>query len=92
MGRRLFRMLLCLLPRDFRERNGAEMFGPGMEHLAHLLAWAVQSRMTVEQALSMPFYHPVLEEGLRTALRDLAYKLRAAQRCRPEDFATAPGT
>lgn len=25
MGRRLFRMLLCLLPRDFRERNGAEM-------------------------------------------------------------------
>jgi dihydrolipoamide dehydrogenase len=71
---------------------GAEMFGPGMEHLAHLLAWAVQSRMTVETALSMPFYHPVLEEGLRTALRDLAYKLRAAQRCRPEDFATAPGT
>ena len=22
---------------------GAEMFGPGMEHMAHLLAWAVQS-------------------------------------------------
>lgn len=71
---------------------GAEMFGPGMEHLGHLLAWAVQSRMTVETALSMPFYHPVLEEGLRTALRDLAYQLRAAERCRPEDFATAPGT
>lgn len=71
---------------------GAEMFGPGMEHLGHLLAWAVQSRMSVETALSMPFYHPVLEEGLRTALRDLAYKLRAAERCRPEDFATAPGT
>ena len=47
---------------------GAEMFGPGMEHMAHLLAWAVQSRMTVQTALSMPFYHPVLEEGLRTAL------------------------
>lgn len=71
---------------------GAEMFGPGMEHMGHLLAWAVQCRMTVEAALAMPFYHPVLEEGLRTALRELAVKLRAADRCRPEDFATAPGT
>jgi dihydrolipoamide dehydrogenase len=25
--------------------------------------------------LSMPFYHPVVEEGLRTALRDLAAKI-----------------
>jgi len=51
---------------------GAEMCCPGAEHMAHLLAWAVQSRMTVIEALEMPFYHPVLEEGLRTALRDLA--------------------
>jgi dihydrolipoamide dehydrogenase len=71
---------------------GAEMFGPGMEHMAHLLAWAVQSRMTVQTALTMPFYHPVLEEGLRTALRDLAYRLSALGRCRPEDLAEAPGT
>ena len=28
--------------------------------------------MTVTQMLSMPFYHPVIEEGLRTALRALA--------------------
>ncbi len=56
---------------------GAEMFGPGVEHLAHLFAWAVQMGMTVETALSMPFYHPTLEEGLRGALRDLAEKLRA---------------
>jgi dihydrolipoamide dehydrogenase len=28
--------------------------------------------------LEMPFYHPVIEEGLRTALRDLDNKLRAA--------------
>ena len=27
--------------------------------------------LTVEQALEMPFYHPVKEEGVRTALRDL---------------------
>lgn len=50
---------------------GAEMIGPRMEHIAHLLAWAIQLRMTVPEALAMPFYHPVIEEGLRTALRDL---------------------
>jgi dihydrolipoamide dehydrogenase len=27
--------------------------------------------MTVNEMLDMPFYHPVIEEGLRTALRDL---------------------
>jgi dihydrolipoamide dehydrogenase len=50
---------------------GAEMIGPRAEHLGHLLSWACQSRMTVEQMLEMPFYHPVIEEGVRTALRDL---------------------
>jgi dihydrolipoamide dehydrogenase len=50
---------------------GAEMIGPRAEHLGHLLAWACQARMTVDQMLEMPFYHPVVEEGLRTALRDL---------------------
>jgi len=70
---------------------GAEMFGPGMEHMGHLVAWAVQQRMTVQQALPMPFYHPVLEEGLRSALRDLAGALRALGGCRPEDQADAPG-
>lgn len=49
---------------------GAEMVGPAAEHLGHLLAWAVQQGLTVEQALQMPFYHPVIEEGLRTALLD----------------------
>lgn len=50
---------------------GAEMFGPAAEHIAHLLSWAVQKRMTVSEMLDMPFYHPVIEEGVRTALRDL---------------------
>ncbi|PLW82267.1 dihydrolipoyl dehydrogenase [Kineobactrum sediminis] len=57
---------------------GAELFGPAAEHLAHLLAWAAQTRMTVTAMLSMPFYHPVIEEGLRTALRDLNYHLNKA--------------
>lgn len=54
---------------------GAEMFGPAAEHVGHLLAWAAQKHMTVTEMLDMPFYHPVIEEGLRTALRDLNYKL-----------------
>jgi len=54
---------------------GAEMFGPAAEHIGHLLAWAAQQRMTVAGMLDMPFYHPVIEEGLRTALRDLQQKL-----------------
>ena len=54
---------------------GAEMVGPAAEHLAHLLAWSHQAEMTVPQMLDMPFYHPVIEEGLRTALRDVNSKL-----------------
>lgn len=55
---------------------GAELFGPRVEHMSHLLAWAVQQGLTVSEALEMPFYHPVVEEGLRTALRDLNVALR----------------
>lgn len=58
---------------------GAEMIGPAAEHIAHLLAWAVQNKMTVAQMLDMPFYHPVIEEGLRTALRDLNANLHLGQ-------------
>lgn len=56
---------------------GAELMGPDAEHLAHLLAWGIQSGMSVQRMLEMPFYHPVVEEGLRTALRDAQAKLDA---------------
>ena len=52
------------------------MIGPAAEHLGHLLAWALQNQMTIAEMLEMPFYHPVIEEGLRTALVELARKLR----------------
>jgi len=67
---------------------GAELLGPDVEHTAHLLAWAIQSGMTVTDALDMPFYHPVVEEGIRTALRDLRENLRMARRSgvRCDDF------
>ncbi|GAA5234404.1 dihydrolipoyl dehydrogenase [Verticiella sediminum] len=58
---------------------GAEMVGPTAEHMAHLLAWSVQQRLTVAQMLDMPFYHPVVEEGLRTALRDAQARLDELQ-------------
>lgn len=54
---------------------GAEMAGPQMEHIAHLLSWAVQQKLSVHDMLAMPYYHPVIEEGLRTALRDAARQL-----------------
>jgi dihydrolipoamide dehydrogenase len=57
---------------------GAEMMAPAAEHLAHLLAWSLQKNMTVSDMLDMPFYHPVIEEGVRTALRDLQAKLGSA--------------
>lgn len=54
---------------------GAEMVGPRAEHLAHLLAWACQNEMTLSEMLDMPFYHPVIEEGVRTALRSARERL-----------------
>ena len=50
---------------------GSEFIGPHAEHLAHLLSWAHQQKMKIPQMLEMPFYHPVIEEGLRTGLSDV---------------------
>lgn len=72
------------------ELVGAELIGPRVEHLAHLLAWAIEQRMTVPQALAMPYYHPVVEEGLRTALQQLGRKLKMAPKPRALDC--GPGT
>jgi dihydrolipoamide dehydrogenase len=58
---------------------GAEMTCPAAEHMAHLLALAVGQRLTVHDVLRMPFYHPTLEEGLRTALRAVAAQLPPCQ-------------
>ncbi len=54
---------------------GAEAACPGAEHLGHVLALAIQQRMTVADLLQMPFYHPTAEEALRAALLDAAQKL-----------------
>lgn len=54
---------------------GTEMAAPAAEHLAHLLALAIDQNLTVHDLLRIPFYHPTLEEGLRSALREIAREL-----------------
>jgi dihydrolipoamide dehydrogenase len=71
---------------------GADMFGPAAEHIGHLLAWSVQNRMTVSEMLQMPFYHPVIEEGLRTALRDLGHKLHVGPQMVDRCMECGPGS
>jgi dihydrolipoamide dehydrogenase len=68
-------MLRVYADRDTGMLLGAEMIGPAAEHIGHLLAWTIESRLTVTEVLQRPFYHPVIEEGLRTALRNLAAEL-----------------
>jgi dihydrolipoamide dehydrogenase len=70
---------------------GAEMVGPRAEHLAHLLAWAHQSNLTVTEMLERPYYHPVIEEGLRTALRDLNYRLQMGPKSPARCLDCGPG-
>ena len=53
---------------------GAAMVATGGEHLAHLLAWAIQRGETAQSLLQLPFYHPVIEEMLQTALKEIAQK------------------
>lgn len=54
---------------------GAELCSPAGEHLAHLLALAVERGLTVHEMLRLPYYHPVIEEGLRAALRGASREL-----------------
>ena len=55
--------------------RGAALIGPRGENLAHLLAWCIQLGLTVFDVLRLPFYHPVIEEGLQAALYDLRGKI-----------------
>lgn len=50
---------------------GTEMVSVRGENLAHLMAWCIQQEMTVGDVIRMPFYHPVMEEALQAALKDL---------------------
>ena len=70
---------------------GAEMIGPRAEHLAHLLAWSAQQGLSVSEMLDMPYYHPVIEEGLRSGLRDLNRNLHIGPELVPHCLDCGPG-
>jgi dihydrolipoamide dehydrogenase len=53
---------------------GAEMLGPSAEHIGTCLP-GQYSGATPCSRLDSPLYHPVVEEGLRTALRNLEREL-----------------
>ena len=54
---------------------GAAMVAPAGEHLAHLIAWSIQQRLTVFDMLRLPYYHPTIEEALQSALQNLLDKI-----------------
>jgi len=53
----------------------AELFMADAEHLGHQLAWCMQLNLSVADILRLPFYHPVIEEALQSALRGLSQAL-----------------
>ncbi len=70
--------------------TGAALAIPEGEHLAHLLAWAIEVKQTAMQLLEMPIYHPTYEEGLRTALRQICDRTNVAFSA-DRDEGSAPG-
>jgi dihydrolipoamide dehydrogenase len=50
---------------------GAEMMGSEVEHLAHLLAFAIEDGLTAERLRDRPYYHPTIEEGFDSALAEI---------------------
>ena len=61
--------------RDDGTLRGCEMMAPRGEHLAHLVAFGMEEKLTAQQMLAMPYYHPSFEEGLKNALKEICGKL-----------------
>lgn len=66
--------------RLYASKSTGKLLGSAMvtakgENLAHLIAWAIEQKMTVQQLLRMPFYHPTLEEAFQAALYNIHRKL-----------------
>jgi len=73
--------------RVYGDKNTGRILGATLvtvkgEHLAHLLAWAIQRELTVFDLLRLPFYHPVIEEALQAALYDLLGKVENQPECK----------
>ena len=48
------------------------MLGMRAEHVAQFLALAIERGETAHSLLQIPFYHPVVEENVQSALQDIA--------------------
>jgi len=64
------------IERKSQKLLGAELFTEATEHMAHLLSWIIGEGLTLNDILEKPFYHPTLEEGLRTALKHARRQLK----------------
>ncbi|HLR16633.1 MAG TPA: dihydrolipoyl dehydrogenase [Alcanivoracaceae bacterium] len=54
---------------------GAAMVGVKAEHLASLIALAIDRKETAHSLMEMPWYHPTVEEMLQSALQDIARRI-----------------
>ena len=61
---------------------GAEFVCPDAEHLAHQFAMAIQHEWTVFDMLKGPFYHPTVEEAIRSVMQDMGHQF--SSKSRPE--------
>jgi dihydrolipoamide dehydrogenase len=82
------------LIRIYADRDGgavtaAVLYGPAMDHIAHLLAWAIERGETASKMLELPFYHPTFEEGLRPALRQICEVVKATDKEHFDDMYVA---
>jgi dihydrolipoamide dehydrogenase len=70
--------------------TGAVLLGPGADHIAHLIAWAIERGETATAVLGLPIYHPTFEEGIKSALRGICDTVHASI---PSDFdeGSSPG-
>ncbi|WP_130804259.1 dihydrolipoyl dehydrogenase [Acinetobacter ihumii] len=63
------------IDRKTRKLLGAELFVNSAEHLAHLLCWMINQNITLDEILDQAYYHPTLEEGLRSAFKHVRRQL-----------------
>lgn len=54
---------------------GAAMVGARAEHLAQFLALSISQKMTAHELLAAPYYHPVVEEMVQSAVQDIVRQM-----------------
>ena len=56
----------------------ASIFQSIMLFLVTLNVWCIEQDLSLQQMLRFPFYHPVYEEALQSAIRDALAKMEYA--------------